>query len=67
MNDKIIVTLIGSITLLVAVFLHNHLSPYHSCVRSLTGTQIVVGGPGFYTDALAARVCAGRLGGGGGD
>jgi len=66
MSDKVIATLIGSIALILAVFLNNHFSPYSSCVRSLTGTQ-VIGGNGMYSNALAARVCAGRLGGGGND
>ena len=64
--NNIIVTLVAVVGLIIAVGLHSTLSPYNSCVRSLTGTPIV-NGNGLYSNALAARVCAGRLGGGGGD
>ncbi len=64
--NHIIVTLIAVVGLITAVGQHSYFAPYNSCVRSLTGTPIV-NGNGLYTNALAARVCAGRLGGGGGD
>lgn len=66
LNTNIIVALIVVVGTIVAVGQHAYFSPYNSCVRSLEETPIV-NGNGLYTNALAARVCAGRLGGGGGD
>lgn len=65
-NKHIIVTLTAVIGLIIVVAQHSYFAPYNSCVRSLEGAPIV-NGNGLYTNALAARVCAGRLGGGGAD
>lgn len=50
--------------IIVAAWLVMYMSPYHSCVRAVTGAPITNGGKTTYMQpAGAARVCARSLAG----